>query len=43
MGSTFAKLSVSTLYFDYILYRPNGAVTAGEYLAGFIEEVAHQL
>lgn len=43
MGSTFAKLSVSALLFDYILTGPISAVTAGEYLAGFIEEVAHYL
>jgi amino acid transporter len=43
MGSTLAKLSVSALLFDYILTGPISAVTAGEYLAGFIEEVAHYL
>jgi amino acid transporter len=43
MGDTLAKLSVSALLFDYILTGPISAVTAGEYLAGFIEEVAHYL
>src|SRR6266478_9271751 len=40
MGDTLAKLSVSALLFDYILTGPISAVTAGQYLAGFIEEVA---
>jgi len=39
MGDTLAKLSVSALLFDYILTGPISAVTAGHYLAGFIEEV----
>src|ERR1700746_3003771 len=43
MGDTLAKLSASALQFDYILTGPISAVTAGEYLAGFIEEVAHYL
>jgi amino acid transporter len=43
MGSTLAKLSVSALLFDYVLTGPISAVTAGQYLAGFIEEVAHYL
>jgi hypothetical protein len=43
MGDTLAKLSVSALLFDYILTGPISAVTAGQYLAGFIEEVAHYL
>src|ERR1700751_3288961 len=43
MGSTLAKLSVSALLFDYILTGPISAVTAGQYLAGFIEEVARYL
>ena len=40
MGGTIAKLSVSALLFDYILTGPISAVTAGQYLAGFIEELA---
>jgi hypothetical protein len=43
MGDTLAKLSVSALLFDYILTGPISAVTAGQYLAGFIEEVARYL
>ena len=43
MGSTLAKISVSALLFDFILTGPISAVTAGQYLAGFIEEVAHYL
>jgi len=43
MGDTLAKLSVSALLFDYILTGPISAVTAGQYLAGFIEEFARYL
>jgi len=43
MGDTLAKLSVSALLFDYILTGPISAVTAGQYLGGFIEEVARYL
>src|SRR5690242_6581724 len=39
MGGMLAKFSVSALLFDYILTGPISAVTAGQYLAGFIEEV----
>jgi amino acid transporter len=40
MGNTLAKLSVAALLFDYILTGPISAVTAGQYLAGFLIEVA---
>jgi amino acid transporter len=40
MGSTLAKLSVSALLFDYVLTGPISAVSAGQYLAGFVEEVS---
>src|SRR5437588_10415134 len=40
MGGTLAKLSVSALLFDYVLTGPISAVVAGQYLAGFIEDVA---
>src|ERR1700734_39897 len=43
MGGTLAKFSVSALLFDYILTGPISAVTAGQYLAGFIEEFARYL
>jgi amino acid transporter len=43
MGGTLAKLSVSALLFDYMLTGPISAVSAGQYLAGFIEDVAKYL
>jgi amino acid transporter len=39
MGGTLAKLSVSALLFDYILTGPISAVSAGQYLAGWIKDV----
>jgi hypothetical protein len=39
MGSTMAKFSVSALMFDYILTGPISGVSAGEYLAGFLNEL----
>jgi amino acid transporter len=39
MGGTLAKISVSALLFDYILTAPISAVSAGQYLAGFIEDI----
>ena len=39
MGGTIAKISVSALMFDYILTGPISGVTAGHYLAGFINEL----
>jgi amino acid transporter len=43
MGSTLAKLSVSALLFDYVLTGPISAVSAGQYLAGFVEELSRYL
>src|SRR5438128_4477423 len=43
MGSTLAKFSVSALMFDYILTGPISGVSAGQYLAGFINEVLSYL
>src|SRR5213594_3769105 len=43
MGSTLAKFSVSALMFDYILTGPISGVSAGQYLAGFINEVLSHL
>ena len=43
MGGTLAKLSVSALLFDYVLTGPISAVVAGQYLAGFIEDVARYM
>jgi len=40
MGGTLAKFSVSALLFDYVLTGPISAVSAGQYLAGFIEEMS---
>ncbi|MGH9404687.1 MAG: APC family permease [Terriglobia bacterium] len=39
MGNTLAKFSVSALMFDYILTGPISGVSAGQYLAGFINEL----
>src|SRR5246500_4310697 len=39
MGGTLAKFSVSALLFDYVLTGPISAVSAGQYLAGFIKEI----
>src|SRR5580693_3089516 len=39
MGGTLAKFSVSALLFDYVLTGPISAVSAGQYLAGFIEDM----
>ncbi|MGB7945298.1 MAG: APC family permease [Terriglobales bacterium] len=40
MGGTLAKISVSALLFDYVLTGPISAVSAGQYLAGLVEDVA---
>src|ERR1700692_4471847 len=39
MGGSLAKLSVSALLFDYVLTGPISAVSAGQYLAGFIKDM----
>src|SRR5262249_18340565 len=39
LGGTFAKLSVSALMFDYILTGPISGVSAGQYIAGLINEL----
>jgi amino acid transporter len=39
LGGTFAKLSVSALMFDYILTGPISGVSAGQYIAGMINEL----
>src|SRR5262244_2393569 len=41
LGSTLAKFSVSALMFDYILTGPISGVSAGQYLAGLINEIFH--
>jgi len=43
MGSTLAKFSVSALLFDYVLTGPISAVSAGQYLAGFIQDISTYL
>jgi len=43
MGPMLAKFSVSALMFDYVLTGPISAVTAGQYLAGLINEAAEYL
>jgi amino acid transporter len=43
MGGTLAKFSVSALLFDYTLTGPISAVSAGQYLAGLVEDVARYL
>ena len=40
MGGGLAKFSVSALLFDYVLTGPISSVVAGQYLAGFIEDIA---
>jgi len=39
MGGTLAKFSVSALLFYYVLTGPISAVSAGQYLAGFIKDM----
>ena len=39
MGGTIAKLSVSALMFDYILTGPTSAVSAGQYIVGWLVEL----
>lgn len=38
LGGTFAKFSVSALMFDYILTGPISGVSAGQYIAGLLNE-----
>src|ERR1043165_6200099 len=40
MGPFVARLSVSALLFDYVLTGPISSVSAGQYLAGFINETS---
>lgn len=42
MGTFMARLSVSALLFDYILTGPISGVSAGQYLAGMLNELAHR-
>jgi amino acid transporter len=43
MGGSLAKLSVSALLFDYVLTGPISAVSAGQYLAGFVHDLSVRL
>ncbi len=43
MGGTLAKFSVSALLFDYVLTGPISAVSAGQYLSGFIKDISSNL
>lgn len=43
MGGGLAKFSVSALLFDYVLTGPISAVSAGQYLGGFVKEIAQLL
>ncbi|HKR84580.1 MAG TPA: APC family permease [Terriglobales bacterium] len=40
MGGTLAKFSVSALLFDYVLTGPLSSVVAGQYLVGFLHDIA---
>jgi len=43
MGGTMAKLSVSALLFDYVLTGPISGVSAGQYIAGLVNDVFGRL
>jgi amino acid transporter len=43
MGGTLAKISVSALLFDYVLTGPISAVSAGQYLAKFVDDISGYL
>src|SRR5690348_8319834 len=43
MGGALAKFSVSALPFDYVLTGPISAVSAGQYLAGFTEDIGRYI
>ncbi len=43
MGGSLAKLSVSALLFDYVLTGPISAVSAGQYLSGFVVDLSTRI
>jgi amino acid transporter len=43
MGGRLAKISVAALLFDYVLTGPISAVSAGQYLAGFVEDISRYM
>src|SRR5512138_725045 len=42
MGGTLAKMSVSALLFDYVLTGPISATSAGQYIVGLLNDLAHR-
>src|SRR6185437_3120244 len=40
LGSTLAKVAVSALMFDFLLTGPISAVSAGQYMAGFVQDLS---
>ncbi|MGH9393733.1 MAG: APC family permease, partial [Terriglobales bacterium] len=43
LGSTLAKVAVSALMFDFLLTGPISAVSAGQYMAGFVQNLGQHL
>lgn len=43
LGSTLAKVAVSALMFDFLLTGPISSVSAGQYLAGFLQDLGTRL
>jgi len=43
LGGTLAKISVSALLFDYVLTGPISSVSAGQYMAGFVDDISRYL
>jgi nucleotide-binding universal stress UspA family protein len=43
MGGTLAKISVSALLFDYVLTGPISAVSAGQYVVKFVDDIGGYL
>lgn len=43
LGSTFAKVSVSALMFDYVLTGPISGVSAGQYIVGLLNNLMTQM
>ncbi len=43
LGSTLAKVAVSALMFDFLLTGPISAVSAGQYMAGFVQDLGKHL
>jgi len=43
LGNTLAKVAVSALMFDFLLTGPISAVAAGQYMAGFVQDLTTRL